>query len=59
LKVYRRTFLDFVRGNPTSTETSCQDEENEAGPNGTAQKEEVQAKRPLIFKGKGQEDKEP
>jgi hypothetical protein len=33
--------------------TSWQDEENEAGPNETAQEEEVQVEEPLIHKGKG------
>jgi hypothetical protein len=52
-KVYQKTFLDFVCGSPTSIEASCQDEENEARPNGTVQEEEVQVEEPLIHKGKG------
>ncbi len=59
LKVYQRTFPDFICGSPTSTETSCQDEENEASPCGATQKEKVQVEKPLIFKGKGQENKKP
>jgi hypothetical protein len=57
LKVYQKTFPNFICGSPTSTETSCQDEENEAGLSGTTQKEEMQAEKPLIFKGSGQENK--
>ncbi len=34
LNIYQKTFLDFVCGSPTSIETSCQNEENEARPNG-------------------------
>ncbi len=59
LKVYQRTFLDFVCGSPTSIETQGQDEENEVGLSGMVQKEEVQAKEPLILKGGGQEDNKP
>ncbi len=32
--------------------------ENEAGPNRTVQKKEVQAKEPQTLKGEGQEDEE-
>jgi hypothetical protein len=53
VEVYQKTFLDFVCGSPTSTKTSCQNEENEARPSGTVQKEEVQVEESLIHKGKG------
>jgi hypothetical protein len=35
LEIYHKKFLKFVCGSPTSTKTSCQDEEAEVGPNGT------------------------
>jgi hypothetical protein len=35
LEVYQKQFLDFVYGNPTSTEASNQDEDTKAGPNET------------------------
>jgi UDP-2,3-diacylglucosamine pyrophosphatase LpxH len=41
LEVYQKTFPDFVCGSLTNTQTSSQNEENEIGPNGTAQEEEV------------------
>jgi 6-pyruvoyl-tetrahydropterin synthase len=59
LEAYQITFLDFVCGSPTSIEASCQDEENEAWPNGTTQKEEVQVEETQILEGGGQENKEP
>jgi hypothetical protein len=33
LEIYQKNFLDFVGGNPTSTEASNKDEEVEVGPN--------------------------
>jgi hypothetical protein len=59
LEVYQRTFLDFVCESPTSIEALGQDEENEAEPNGMAQKEEVEVEEPQILKGGGKEDEEP
>ncbi len=59
LEVYHKIFLDFVCGNPTSIETSNQDEENEIGPNGIIQEEEVHIKEPHILKGGGWEDEKP
>ncbi len=53
LEVYWKAFLAFICGSPKSMKTSWQDEENEAGPNETAQEEEVQVEEPLIHKGKG------
>jgi hypothetical protein len=38
---------------PTSIKSSCQDVENEAGPSGTTQKEEVQVEEPQILEGGG------
>jgi hypothetical protein len=37
LEMYPKNFPNFVYGNPTSTKTSSQDEENEARPNRMAQ----------------------
>jgi len=44
LKVYENNFLDFICGNPTNIEVSCQNEEIEARPSGIAQEEEIQIK---------------
>jgi hypothetical protein len=52
LEVYQKTFPNFVRGSPTNIMTSNQKEENEAGPNGTVEEEEVQVKEPQILYGK-------
>jgi hypothetical protein len=41
LEVYQRIFPNCVCGSPININTSGQDEENEAGPSGTTQKEEV------------------
>ncbi len=46
LELYQRIFLDFVRGNPISIETSGQNEENEVRLNGIVQDEEVQIEKP-------------
>jgi hypothetical protein len=35
LEVYHKKIPDFVCGNPTSIETSSQDDENEIRPDGT------------------------
>jgi len=56
LEVYQKTYLDFVCESPTSIEAFGQDEENEARPNGMAQKEEVEVEEPHIFGGGGKED---
>jgi hypothetical protein len=53
LEVYHKNFPDFLCGNPASIETSGQYEENEIGPNGTTQEEEVQIKEPHILKERG------
>ncbi len=42
LEAYQLNFLDFIYDNPTSIKAFGQNEENEVGPNGTAQEEEVQ-----------------
>ncbi len=57
LEVYYKTFPNFVCGSLISIKASNQDEENEARPSGTAQKEEVQVEERHIFKRGGQEDK--
>jgi hypothetical protein len=59
LEVYQKTYLDFVCESPTSIEAFGQDEENEARPNGMAQKEEVEVEEPHIFEGGGKEDEKP
>ncbi len=46
LEVYQRTFIDFVCGSLISTKALNQDEENEARPSGTTQKEDVQVEEP-------------
>ncbi len=46
LEAYQMNFLNFICGSPTNTKVSCQDEETEARPNGTTQKEEVQFEEP-------------
>ncbi len=50
MEAYQKNFLDFVCGNPTSIEALGQDEEIEAGPNGTIQEEEVQIEEPHDLK---------
>jgi hypothetical protein len=46
LEAYQKNFLYFICGCPTSTNVSGHDEEIEAMPNGTTQKEEVQTEEP-------------
>ncbi len=46
MEAYQKNFPDFIYGSPTSIEVLGQDEEIEARPSGTAQKEEVQTKEP-------------
>jgi hypothetical protein len=41
LEVYQNNFLDFMYGNPTSTEVLGQDEEIQVRPSGITQEEEV------------------
>ncbi len=41
LEAYQKKILDFIYGNPTSIEVSCQDEEIEVWLNGIAQEEKV------------------
>jgi hypothetical protein len=41
LEAYQKKILDFIYGNPTSIEVSCQDEGTKVGPNGTTYEEEV------------------
>jgi hypothetical protein len=53
LEAYQKNFLDFVCGKPTSIEALGQDEEIEAGPNGTIQEEEVQIEEPHDLGGRG------
>ncbi len=45
LEVYQKRILDFVCGNPTSTEASNKDEEAEIRPNETTQEEECKLTR--------------
>jgi len=44
LEAHQKKFPNFIYGSPISTEVSGHDEEIEVGPNGIAQKEEVQTK---------------
>ncbi len=58
LEVYHKKVPKFIYGSPTSTETSNQDEEAEARPNGTAQVEEIQIEKPQELRKGGQEERE-
>jgi hypothetical protein len=51
LATYQKNFLDFIYGNPISTEVSSQDEETKARPNGTTQEEEVQIEESKDLRG--------
>ncbi len=50
LEYYQKNFPIFIFGSSTSIEVLGQDEENEIGPSGTTQEEEMQIKEPQNLK---------
>jgi len=58
LEAYQKNFLNFICGNPTSTEVLGHDEKTKAGPSGTTQKEEIQIEESQDLRSGAAQEKE-